>query len=267
MISFIGIGNMGGSMIKRLATSGMFEKKEIGLFDLNVEVADSISKELGVVKFDSANTLVGASDIVILAVKPNVAEKVLVQIKDDFAADNRKIFVSIAAGLTVSFYENILGDKCKIVRTMPNMPAQVGEGMTLLCANEAVSKEELENMRNIFECFGKAAIIEEKMMNPVIALTSSSPAYVFMFIEAMADAAVLSGIPRNMAYEMAAQAVVGSAKLLLETGQHPGVLKDAICSPGGTTIEAVAALEQKGFRDAVISAMNACTEKAEKMSK
>jgi len=267
MISFIGIGNMGGSMIKRLATSGVCDKKEIGLFDINEEAAAMMSQDLGVVKFDSADELVSASDTVILAVKPNVAGIVLEQIKDAFTSSAGKMFVSIAAGLTIDFYEGYLGDASKIVRTMPNMPAQIGEGMTLLSANSAVSAEELENVRKIFECFGKATIIDEKMMNPIIALTSSSPAYVFMFIEAMADAAVLSGIPRNMAYEMAAQAVSGSAKLLLETGEHPGSLKDAICSPGGTTIEAVAMLEQKGFRDAVISAMNACTDKANKMTK
>ncbi len=148
------------------------------------------------------------------------------------------------------------------MRTMPNTPALVGEGITALCRNENVTEEELDRVVTIMKGFGKCEVISEGLMDVVVSVSSSSPAYVFMFIEAMADAAVADGMPRAQAYEFAAQAVLGSAKMVLETGKHPGELKDMVCSPGGTTIEAVRVLEEKGMRSAVIEAMKACTAKA-----
>ncbi|HPD01708.1 MAG TPA: pyrroline-5-carboxylate reductase, partial [Acetivibrio sp.] len=182
------------------------------------------------------------------------------------AMDDKKILVSVAVGIPIKFYQGIVGADKRIVRTMPNTPALVGEGMTLMCW-ENVSDDEGKTVREIFECFGKVEYLDEKLMSEVTALTSSSPAYVFMFIEAMADAAVLSGIPRNLAYKLAAQAVLGSAKMVLETGKHPGELKDMVCSPAGTTIEAVSSLEKNRFRYAVIEAMNECTRKALEIGK
>ncbi|WP_291635278.1 pyrroline-5-carboxylate reductase, partial [Clostridium sp.] len=141
----------------------------------------------------------------------------------------------------------------------------VGEGMSALCANKNVTSDELEGVVKIFESFGKMEILEEKLMDLVPAVSGSSPAYVYMFIEALGDGAVLQGMPRDKAYKMAAQAVLGAAKMVLETGEHPGKLKDNVCSPGGTTIQAVYALEKNNFRGTVISAMESCTEKAIKM--
>ena len=162
---------------------------------------------------------------------------------------------------------NTLGDDAKVIRTMPNTPALVGEGMSALCANKNITKEELQDVVNIFESFGKIEILEEKLIDVVPAVSGSSPAYVYMFIEALGDGAVLQGMPRDKAYKMAAQAVLGAAKMVLETGEHPGKLKDNVCSPGGTTIEAVYTLEKNNFRGSVISAMESCTEKAIKMGK
>lgn len=153
----------------------------------------------------------------------------------------------------------------KIVRTMPNTPALVGEGITGVCHNDLVTKEELEYVCHILNGFGKAEVVPERLMDVVVSVSGSSPAYVFMFIEAMADAAVADGMPRPQAYKFAAQAVLGSAKMVLETGKHPGELKDMVCSPGGTTIEAVRVLEQKGFRSAVFEAMKVCAEKSKGM--
>ena len=153
----------------------------------------------------------------------------------------------------------------KIIKTMPNTPALVGEGMSAICYNKNVVKEELEEVCSLYNLFGKYELLEESDFNAFIALCGSSPAYVFMFIEAMADAAVKLGIPRVKAYKMAEQSILGSAKLALETGKHPGELKDMVCSPKGTTIEAVIELENKGFRNAVISAMEKCADKANKM--
>ena len=154
------------------------------------------------------------------------------------------------------------GKEMKLVRCMPNTPALVGEGCTGFCTYSMVTEEEQETARKILESFGKAYPVPENLMDTVVGVSGSSPAYVFMFIEAMADEAVAEGMPRALAYEFAAQAVLGSAKMVLETGKHPGELKDMVCSPAGTTIQAVKVLEEKGFRAAVMDAMEACIEKS-----
>ena len=150
---------------------------------------------------------------------------------------------------------------------MPNTPALVGEGMAALTINENVSKEEADIVLNVFNSFGKGEIVPENLMDAVTAVSGSSPAYVFMMIEAMADAAVIGGMPRSQAYTFAAQAVMGSARMVLETGKHPGELKDMVCSPAGTTIDAVASLEKNGFRSSMIEAMVSCMNKSKELGK
>ena len=158
-------------------------------------------------------------------------------------------------------------DDVKVVRAMPNTPALIGEGMSALCANDLVTAEELTEVKSFFDSFGKSEIVPESLMDAVVGVSGSSPAYVYLFIEAMADAAVADGMPRSQAYKFAAQSVLGAAKMVLETGKHPGELKDAVCSPGGTTIEAVQALEAGGFRNTVITAQRTCSKKSHDMSK
>ena len=175
--------------------------------------------------------------------------------------------VSIAAGQTLASITDLFGRQIKLVRSMPNTPALVGEAMSAVTPNEKISPEELQEVMAIFESFGKAEIVPETMMDAVVGVSGSSPAYVYMFIEAMADAAVADGMPRKQAYKFAAQSVLGAAKMVLETGEHPGVLKDAVCSPGGTTIAAVAELEKSGLRSSVIEAQRACVQKSRDMSK
>ena len=153
----------------------------------------------------------------------------------------------------------------KVVRLMPNTPAQVGEGMTGVCRNELVTDDDLEQVLKITDSFGKTQVVPERLMDAVGAVSGCSPAYVFIFIEAMADAAVAQGMPRKQAYQFAAQSVLGSAKMVLETGMHPGELKDMVCSPAGTTIEGVRTLEKAGFRSAVFEALQACADKGKKM--
>jgi pyrroline-5-carboxylate reductase len=205
------------------------------------------------------------SDILILSVKPIKYIEVINQIKDH--VKQNVVIVTIAAGVTIETVEKAFEKEMKIIRTMPNTPALVGEGMTALCYNKSIAKEDLSPIIDIFESFGKTEIIEERLMDAIPAISGSSPAYVYMFIEALADGGVLQGIPRDKAYKLAAQSVLGAAKMILETGEHPGSLKDKVCSPGGTTIEAVYTLEKNNFRGSVISAMEACTSKAIKMSK
>ena len=175
------------------------------------------------------------------------------------------IVVSIAAGQTMANIERLFGKNIRLARSMPNTPALVLEGAAGVCFNNAVGSEDKETAMDIFSSFGIAHEVSESMMDAVIGVSGSSPAYVFMFIEAMADAAVAEGMPRAQAYELAAQTVLGSAKMVLETGKHPGELKDMVCSPAGTTIEAVRVLEKEGFRSAVMEAVSACAKRAREM--
>ena len=207
--------------------------------------------------------VVDFADVVFLAVKPQFLEGVLDEIKD--SVKEGQIFISIAPGKTLQWLGGHLGMHTKVIRTMPNTPAMVGEGMTALCVNELVTEKETELAVKLCDTFGKTEVIPEHLMDAVVGVSGSSPAYVFMFLEAMADAAVADGMPRAQAYKFAAQSVLGSAKLMLETGKHPGELKDMVCSPAGTTIQAVRVLEEKGLRSAVIEAQTACVKKAKGM--
>lgn len=264
-IGFIGCGNMSQAMIGGVVNSEIFQGKNILVSDLNKNSLETVANKYGV--FTTTNNLEIAkeSDILILAVKPNLYGVVISQIKE--TVKNNVIIVTIAAGKSIESTEIAFGKNIKIVRVMPNTPALVGEGMSSMVPNKLVEAHELDEIRRIFESFGKTEVVEEKLMDVVTSVSGSAPAYVYMFIEAMADGAVLDGMPRDKAYKMAAQTVLGAAKMVIETGMHPGQLKDMVCSPGGTTIEAVTILEEKGLRNAVITAMRRCTEKSKEMSK
>ena len=207
--------------------------------------------------------MVKNTKLVFLAVKPQFYEEVLNEVKDELTPEHT--VVGIAPGKTLAWLEEKCGQPLKVVRMMPNTPAQVGEGMTGVCANEKVSAEELAQICEITDSFGRTEVVPERLMDAVSAVSGCSPAYVFMFIEAMADAAVAQGMPRKQAYQFAAQALLGSAKMVLETGMHPGELKDMVCSPAGSTIEGVRILEQKGFRSAVFEALHGAAEQGKKM--
>ncbi|MCX7923317.1 MAG: pyrroline-5-carboxylate reductase [Clostridia bacterium] len=264
-LGFIGTGFMGAAMIKGIINSGIMPAENLNIFDVNKEKAILLKNETGANVVENIEEVVEKSDVIILAVKPNVVKPALESCKDKF--DDKKILISIAAGIPIKTYKDVIGSDRKVVRVMPNTPAVVGEGMTIVSYDNNINKEDEAIVKSILGCMGKVEVLDEKLMSEVIALTGSSPAYVFMFIEAMADAAVLAGIPRNLAYKLAAQSVLGSAKMVLETGKHPGELKDQVCSPAGTTIEAVSTLEKNGFRYAVIDAMNECTRRAKEIGK
>ncbi len=260
-IGFIGAGNMGGAII-----SGMIIRGGVAAEDVYVtepRITDEITA-LGINVCDLEET-VKSSDYIVLAVKPNIMGDVLERISKITQTDD-KVFITIAAGVDIAYMKAGLGKKKKIVRVMPNLPMSVGEGMSVICGSDEVEENELAAAVKIFSCVGKTAVsANEDMIDKCIAINGSAPAYVFMFIEALADGAVKNGVPRKDAYELAAQTVLGSAKLVLDTGKHPGVLKDMVCSPGGTTIDAVCSLEADGFRNAVMNAVEACTKKAEAM--
>ncbi len=262
-IGFIGCGNMGTAMLRGILQAGAVKPDELIASAKSSTTKDRIKKELRIHLAESNQKAVQFSDIIFLAVKPQYYEQVITEMKA-FVREEQ-IVVSIAPGKSLKWLENLFGRPVKLVRTMPNTPAMAGEGMTAYCANEYVTEEEKRQVAKICSYFGRAEEVSESLMDVVVSVSGSSPAYVFMFIEAMADAAVADGMPREKAYIFAAQAVLGSAKLVLETGMHPGVLKDMVCSPGGTTMEAVRVLEEKGMRSSVIEAMKACVKKAREM--
>jgi len=264
-IGFIGCGNMAQAMISGIVKSNLVSSEKVIASNPSEKSLNKVKKEYNILVTNDNTEVAKFSDIVILAVKPYKYLEVIDEVKKFLKKE--VVVVTIAAGITIESIQSSLGNEAKIIRTMPNTPALVGEGMSALCANKNISKSELEDVVKIFESFGKIEILEEKLIDVVPAVSGSSPAYVYMFIEALGDGAVLQGMPRDKAYKMAAQAVLGSAKMVLETGEHPGKLKDNVCSPGGTTIEAVYTLEKNNFRGSVISAMESCTQKAIKMGK
>lgn len=264
-IGFIGAGKMGSAIAEILAEARLASVEEIYVYDIDESKTALLKENAEITVLESNEEVVAKSDIVILAVIPSIVRTVLAPCKHLF---KNKILISIAAGVPIDIFKNILGDKAKIIRTMPNRPILVSQGMTLISYDsQTITKEEINTVKSLFEVTGRVEIINESLMNEVVALTSSSPAYVYMLIESMADAAVLSGISKKTAYIMAAQAVLGSAKMVLETGKHPAELKDEICTPSGTTIEAVKVLEKNSFRYAIIEAMESCTNKAKRIEK
>ena len=258
-LGFIGTGNMASAIMGGIIKNNVIPAEEIIGADLFAPGRERAQKEYGINVTADNKEVASKAETIILSVKPQFYASVIADIKD-VVTDNQ-IIITIAPGKTLAWLEEQFGKEVKIVRTMPNTPAMVGEGMIAATPNEHVTKEELDYACKILSAFGKVEVVAEHMMDAVVAVSGSSPAYVFMFIEAMADAAVADGMPRAQAYRFAAQAVLGSAKMVLETGKHPGELKDMVCSPKGTTIEAVRVLEEKGLRSAVFEAMKACVKK------
>ena len=259
-IGFIGCGNMAKAMIAGIVDSGIVTPESIITSCRTASTLECIAKEYSVKTTHNNKEVTETSDFIFLAVKPQYYAEVIAEIKDAITED--KVLISIAPGKSLAWLEEQVQKPCKVIRTMPNTPSMVKEGMMGICANERVSAEEISQLQSLCDGFSKTELVPEHLMDVVTAVSGSSPAYVYMFIEAMADAAVEGGMPRSQAYTFAAQAVLGSAKMVLETGIHPGKLKDNVCSPGGTTIQAVRVLEEKGMRGAVMDAMKACLDKA-----
>jgi pyrroline-5-carboxylate reductase len=255
-IGFIGLGNMATAMINGILVTGLFTPDQVIGSSKTETTALKVANKYKITTSTDNKATVKEADIIVLAVKPIFFPEVISEIRD--MVDDSKLVISIAAGKSIDWIEHEFGKPVRLVRCMPNTPAMVGEGCTCICPKDGTSKEDEELVLGIMNSFGKASIIPERLIDAFVGVAGSSPAYVFMFIEAMADGAVAAGMPRKQAYEFAAQSVLGSAKLVLETGTHPGELKDMVCSPGGTTIEAVKILEEKGFRAAVIDAIEAC---------
>lgn len=261
-IGFIGMGNMGYSMLKGVLN--YLNPQDIIFTCLSSEKKEKISNETGVRYAESNAECANSAKYIILAVKPQVYNTVLKNIQNVITQES--VIISLAPGITIAAIKEELGADIKVVRAMPNTPALVGEGMTGICyENGELDFTEKEFVEQFFNSFGKVVTVPEKLMSGVVCASGSSPAYVYMFIEALADSVVKYGIPRQDAYKLVAQTVLGSAKMVLETGEHPGKLKDNVCSPAGTTIQGVAALEEFGFRNAIIKATDKCFEACNKI--
>lgn len=262
-IGFIGLGNMAKAMIGGMLAKSIAKPEEIIGSAKTEATAKAVREAYGISVLNSNEEVAHKADVLILAVKPQMFDQVIPQIRDVVRKD--QLVISIAAGKTISQIESAFGKELKLVRCMPNTPAMVGEGCSGACRNERVNDADMELCMRLLGSFGLAEEVPEKLIDAVGGVSGSSPAFVFMFIEALADGAVKAGMPRQQALRFAAQAVMGSARLMLETGKHPGELKDMVCSPGGTTIEGVQVLEKMGLRAGVMSAVEACVEKSKKM--
>lgn len=262
-IGFIGLGNMAGAMIAGMLSKRITKPENMIGSARTEKTRTNISKKYGIEVLADNETVAALADVLILAVKPQVFDEVIPQIRQSIKKD--ALVISIAAGKTIAQLEENFGRSLKLVRCMPNTPAMVGEGCSGVCRNRNVTDAEMAMCMELLESFGVAEEVPEKLMDAVVGVSGSSPAFVFMFLEALADGAVKAGMPRSQAYRFAARTVLGSAKLMLESGMHPGELKDMVCSPGGTTIEGVKVLEERGLRSALMNAVDACVEKSKNM--
>ena len=252
-IGFIGMGNMGKAILQGALKE--FPKTDF-VFCAKTEATKlGVHEETGIDYADSNAECANRCKYLILAIKPQFYEEVLNAIRYMLTPDH--VIISLAPGRTIDQLKLNLGNDKRIVRVMPNTPAMIGEGMTgISCRKEEFTDEELDVLTRIFSSCGKAEYIEERLMDAVVCASGSSPAFVYMFIEALADGAVLNGLPRDLAYKLASQTVLGSAKMVKEMQLHPGILKDQVCSPGGITIQGVKALEENNFRNAVMEAID-----------
>jgi pyrroline-5-carboxylate reductase len=262
MFGFIGAGNMGGAILRSAVERGALRAKEAHVYDIRLEHARAFERELGVCAHENCGEMIKQCDMVLLAVKPNTIKNIL---KTERAALKGKALISIAAGWQVDMLKSAAGEDVRILRVMPNTPLLAGEGMTVFSREHTLTKQEISFAENLFQTLGKMVWVEEYQMEAAIAVSGCSPAFAYLFIEAMADAGVSCGLSRAQSMEMAAQALLGSAKMVQDTKMHPGALKDMVCSPGGATIAGVRSLEAHGFRSAVMEAVIAANDRAAAM--
>ena len=264
MLGFIGTGNMATAIIKGVVASEMLKGEDIAVYDIATDKAETFAQEYGVRVFASENEIAQKCDKVVLSVKPNVFPLLLGKIDAELKMSN-PLIISIAAGKTIDFISGCLSYDAKIVRVMPNINAKVGGAVSAYCGKSNVSEDELMFVKALCESFGIAVNISENLFSAYSAIGGCSPAFAYMFIDSLARGAVKNGMPKDIALEVAAGAVLGSAKMILESDEHPWALVDQVCSPGGTTIEGVTSLKNDGFESAVMNAVQAAIDKDKRL--
>jgi pyrroline-5-carboxylate reductase len=263
-LAFLGAGNMASALL-RGAVRGGLSPEQCAATDVRRESLDALAQELGIRVFADNGSAAAWADVVVLCVKPQVLSGVLGEIAAQLKPDT--LVISIVAGVTLGRLSTGLGNHGRIIRAMPNTPALVGAGATALARGAGASDDDLELALRLFAGSGITVQVEEKLIDGVTGLSGSGPAYGFVAIEALADAGVREGLARDVALRLAAQTLLGAAKMVLETGSHPGVLKDMVTSPGGTTIAGLAALEKAGLRAALMAAVEAASARARELGK
>jgi pyrroline-5-carboxylate reductase len=264
-IAFLGGGNMAEALVKGLIAAGTVTPGQILVTDLSPDRLEHLRKTYGIFMHKSNVDAALEAGVIVLSVKPPVIEKVLGEIAT--AVDDKKLVISIAAGIAITKIEKALRDGCRVVRAMPNTPALVLAGAAALSGGKNATVDDLALAQNIFNSVGRSVVVDEKLMDAVTGLSGSGPAYVFMIIDALSDAGVKAGLPRQLALELAAQTVYGAAKMVLETKEHPGKLRDMVTSPGGTTIEGLHALEKGKLRATLMNAVEAATARSKELGK
>jgi len=262
-IGFLGAGKMATALARGFVRAKLTEAEQIVASDPMATARTAFARETGTKVVDSNLEVVQSAKVIFLAVKPDQVATVLADVKSQFTSEH--LLISIAAGVPIAKLEAGLPPGARVIRVMPNTPALVGESATAYAPGKSATGADAELAQKLFAAVGAAFQVKESLLDAVTGLSGSGPAYVYQFIEAMSDGGVAAGLPRDVATKLAAQTVLGSAKMVLETGQHPGALKDMVTSPGGTTIEGLHELEKGKLRGTVISAVRAATEKSKKL--
>lgn len=265
-LGFIGVGNMGGAIFKGFVKNNAVKPENIYLYDLNSSILEKYKDDFNVNISKSYDDLLSKTDAILLAVKPNVFSSVLSDISK-YIKQYKPLILSIAAGITIESIEDMLGFNTSVIRIMPNINAEICESTTALCKNSLVSEKQFNEIKNCFNAIGHAIEIDEKQFAIFAAIAGCSPAYVYMFIDALAKGALKAGMNKKQAIEIAASAVYGSAKMILESGLHPKELADKVCSPGGTTIEGVCTLDDYKFETGIVKAVENSIKKDYELNK
>ena len=264
-IAFLGGGNMAEALIKAMLAAGVAKADRMLVSDVSNERLEQLNKTYGIVIQRSNKDAAMQADIILLCVKPQIIDVVLSKIEP--VAGKDKLVISIAAGVTIARIEKMLTNKPRVIRVMPNTPALVLSGAAGLAAGSTSTVSDMMTAQQIFGAVGRAVVVEEKLMDAVTGLSGSGPAYVFTIIEALADAGAKAGIPRELALELSAQTVYGAAKMVLETHEQPGKLRDKVTSPGGTTVEGLHMLTKGKLRETLMDAVEAAAARSKELGK
>jgi pyrroline-5-carboxylate reductase len=264
-LGFIGCGKMATALIKGVLKSGVCAKKDITASDVHAPSAQKLAKELGVTAVADNAAVVRASEVIVLAVKPDDAIAAVAALATQVKAAQVRLLISIVAGLSIGALEKAAKGKFRVIRVMPNTPALVLAGASAFSPGSRATAADLSIAQELFGSVGLAVQVKEERLDAITGLSGSGPAFVYTVIEALADGGVLMGLPRALALQLAAKTVAGAAAMVLETGEHPGLLRDQVASPGGTTIAGLEALEKGGLRSVLISGVRAATERSRQL--
>jgi len=265
-VAIIGVGKMGETLLNSMIKNNLVKKENLTGSTAQEEHAKEINKKYGIRTYTDNQEMILEKDIIIIAVKPQMMKKVISEIKE--VITEKQLIISIAAATSTQFIEGCLGKNIPVIRAMPNTPALINEGMTVICPGRYAQKEQLKVATSIFGAVGLVEVIyQEELMDVVTALSGSGPAYTYIIIESLTEGGLRMGLPRELAQKLTAQSLLGAAKMVLKTGMHPALLKDAVTTPAGVTVDGLMELEDGGIRVTLIKAVSRATEKSKELSR